>query len=112
MITVERAYEISGSTTGVVTTGDDICWIVGVKSDVNEGTVLAHLIGLNADRWEDVTGLTEVVLNETITRDDNYSGHWTGTAYVTYHTYGRQIHRDVVSAERWNAQQKVLRPAR
>lgn len=52
-----------------------------------------------------------VVLNETITHDPAYVGHWRGEAFLTHHTYGDQVHRTRGDADRWNATQRTLRPA-
>lgn len=51
-----------------------------------------------------------IILNETITHLPDYDGHWKGEAYQTHHTFGVQIHRTRWNAERWNAQQKAIRP--
>ncbi len=53
-----------------------------------------------------------VVLNETVTHDPAYDGHWRGETYITHHTYGDQVHRTHADADRWNATQRTLRPAR
>jgi hypothetical protein len=52
-----------------------------------------------------------VILNQTITHLTDYVGHWRGEAYQTHHTYGVQIHRTRAEAERWNDQQRALRPS-
>ena len=55
---------------------------------------------------------TTITLNETITRVDDYRGHWTGTAFFTHHRYGHQVHRTRDEAARWNEGQREVRPAR
>jgi hypothetical protein len=53
-----------------------------------------------------------VELNETVTEVPNYEGHWHGLAFITHHRYGHQVHRTREDAERWNAGQREVRPAR
>lgn len=55
--------------------------------------------------------MSNIILNETITRLSDYQGHWHGEAFITHHTYGEQAHRFRGDAERWNSAQRALRPA-
>lgn len=48
-------------------------------------------------------------IDVTVTRVEDYDGHWKGEAFITHHEYGTQVHRSRQDAESWNAGRRSLK---